>query len=54
MKFFKSLLAGIFIGLGGTAFLISNNPFMFTIGIFLVFNFNALLITEAGAKSPLL
>ena len=45
MKFFKSLLAGIFIGLGGTAFLISNNPFMFTIGIFLVFNFNALLIT---------
>lgn len=45
MKFTKSILAGVFISIGATAFLITNNPFIFTIGIFLVFNFNALLIT---------
>lgn len=45
MKFIKSILAGIFISIGATAFLITKNAFIFTIGIFLVFNFNTILIT---------
>lgn len=45
MTFFKSIFAGLFIGIGATAFLLSGNAFIFTIGIFLVFNFTSCLIT---------
>lgn len=42
---FKSILGGIFISIGATAFLVSKNPITFLIGIFLVFNFRMGLIT---------
>lgn len=45
MKYIKSILSGAFIGLGTTAFLMTGNAFVFTIGIFLVFNFTGCLIT---------
>lgn len=41
----KSFLAGVFVSIGATTFLISGKPLLFTIGIFLVFNFSGGLIT---------